>query len=109
MAGVGHEYGVDLNLKVISNSNAARLKYSHSLVKSTVDVMQKLGLKPTSGSSESELSIFLTYKIPAVTLGITHGLDYKHENSRIKIEPMFRGIAQVIGVIQAIDDGVCDG
>ena len=109
VAGVGHEYGVDLNLKVISNSNAARLKYSHSLVKSTVEVMQKLGLKPTSGSSESELSIFLTHKIPAVTLGITRGLDYKHDNSRVKIEPMFRGIAQVVGVIQAIDNGVCDG
>ena len=109
VAGVGHEYEVDLNLKVISNSNAARLAYSHPLVKGTVEVMQKLGLKPTSGSSESELSIFLAHKIPAVTLGITRGRHHLLEKSRVKIEPMFRGIAQVVGVIQAIDDGVCDG
>lgn len=109
VAGVGHEYGVDLNLKVISNSSAARLKYSHPLVKGTVEVMQTLGLKPTSGSSASELSIFLAQKIPAVTLGITQGRDYQHDNSRVKIEPMFKGIAQVVGVIQAIDNGACDG
>ena len=109
VAGVGHEYGVDLILKVISNSNAARLKYSHPLVKETVAVMQKLGLKPTSGSSKSELSIFLAHKIPAVTLGITRGRNFQHDNSRVQIEPMFRGIAQVVGVIQAIDGGACDG
>ena len=108
-AGVGHEYGVDLILKVISNSNAARLKYSHSLVKEAVEVMKTLGLTPTSGSSASELSIFLAQKIPAVTLGITKGSNYQHDNSRVKIDPIFTGIAQIVGVLQAIDRGVCDG
>ena len=108
-AGVGHEYGVDLILKVISNSNAARLKYSHSLVKGAVEVMKALGLTPTSGSSASELSIFLAQKIPAVTLGITKGSNYQHDNARVKIDPIFTGIAQIVGVLQAIDRGVCDG
>jgi metal-dependent amidase/aminoacylase/carboxypeptidase family protein len=108
-AGVGHEYGVELILKVISNSNAARLKYSHSLVKSAVEVMKALGLTPTSGSSASELSIFLARKIPAVTLGMTRGSNYQHDNSSVKIDPIFTGIAQVVGVLQAIDNGVCDG
>jgi di/tripeptidase len=70
--------------------------------------MQNLGLKPISGSSESELSIFLSRKIPAVTLGITQGENYHQKDARAKIEPMFKGIAQVIGIIQAIDNGVCD-
>jgi hypothetical protein len=26
----------------------------------------------------------------------------------MEIEPMFKGIAQVIGVLKAIDNGVCD-
>ena len=70
--------------------------------------MKKLDLRPMSGSSESELSIFLSRKIPAVTLGITRGENYHQKNARVKIEPMFKGIAQVIGVVQAIDNGVCD-
>ena len=106
--GVGHEYEVDLNLKTISNLSAARLRYNHPLVKSTVAVMQKLELKPISGSSESELSIFLSRKVPAVTLGITRGENYFQRDARVEIEPIFKGIAQVVGVIQAIDSGVCD-
>jgi acetylornithine deacetylase/succinyl-diaminopimelate desuccinylase-like protein len=108
LAGISHEYEVDLNLKTISNLNAARLRYNHPLVKSTVAVMQELELKPISGSSESELSIFLSRKVPAVTLGITKGENHYERNAKVEIEPIFKGIAQIIGVIQAIDSGVCD-
>lgn len=106
--GIGHEYEVHMSLKTISNLSAARLRYNHPLVKSTVEVMQRLDLKPISGSSESELSIFLSRNVPAVTLGITRGAHHQQPDSRIKIEPMFKGIAQIVGVIQAIDNGVCD-
>lgn len=107
--GVSHEYEVDLRLKTISNVHASRLKFNHPLVKSTVTVMKKLGLTPLSAPSESELSIFLSRKIPAVTLGVTRGENHLLQNARMDIESMFRGIAQIVGVIMAIDSGVCDG
>lgn len=106
--GLGHEHDVDLRLRTISNLNAAKLPYNHPLVKSAAAVMKRLDLTPVSEPSETELSIFLTRKIPAVTLGITRGEDYHQENARIRIEPMFRGIAQIVGVLMAIDSGVCD-
>ena len=106
--GIGHEYEVELQLKTLSNISAARIKFNHPLVKSTVDVMRKLDLTPISEPSESELSIFLSRKIPAVTLGITHGEKHQHIKAVAEIEPMFKGIAQIIGVIMAIDSGVCD-
>ncbi|MGD2271840.1 MAG: M20/M25/M40 family metallo-hydrolase [Desulfobacterales bacterium] len=106
--GISHEYEVALNLKTISNLGAARLKYNHPLVKSVIEVMEKLELKPISGSSESELSIFLANKIPAITLGITHGDEYHQNDAHVEIEPIFTGIAQIIGVLMAIDKGVCD-
>ena len=106
--GIGHEYEVELQLKTLSNISAARIKFNHPLVKSTVDVMRKLDLTPISEPSESELSIFLSRKIPAVTLGITRGENHQHIKAVAEIEPMFKGIAQIIGVIMAIDSGVCD-
>jgi tripeptide aminopeptidase len=106
--GISHEHEVELKLKTLSNINAARIKFNHPLVKSTVDVMKKLDLTPISEPSESELSIFLSRKIPAVTLGITRGENHQHINATAEIEPMFKGIAQIIGVIMAIDSGVCD-
>ncbi len=105
---LGHENEVALGLKTISNLSAARIQFNHPLVKATVTVMETLGLSPISEPSESSLSIFLAHGIPAVTLGITHGYNYFMEDATMEIEPMFTGIAQVIGTLKAIDSGVCD-
>jgi acetylornithine deacetylase/succinyl-diaminopimelate desuccinylase-like protein len=106
--GISHENEVDLNLKTISNLKASRLKFNHPLVKSAAAVLESLNIKPVSKSTESAMSIFLSNKIPAITLGITHGENYFMDNATMKIEPMFTGIAQLIGVLQALDSGVCD-
>ena len=87
----------------------SRLKFSHPFVKATVEVMKKLKLEPVALPSESELSAFLSRKIPAVTLGITYGKEsFAPEHAKVRIEPMFKGIAQIVGVMLAIDNGVCD-
>jgi tripeptide aminopeptidase len=106
--GTGHEYGVDMNLKTISNVNAVKLNYNHPLVKAAGKIINTLDIKPVSDHSESELSIFLSKNIPAVTLGITSGANYHLDNAVIEIEPVFKGIAQVVAAIMAIDSGVCD-
>ena len=106
--GTSHEYEVDLKLNTLSNIHAAKLQFNHPLVKSAVNVMKKLDLTPVSGPSESELSIFLSRNIPSITLGITRGENHHQQNARVEIEPIFTGIAQIIGVIMAIDNGVCD-
>ncbi len=106
--GINYEYFADLTLSTISNIKASTLKYNHPLVKNAVAIMKKLGIHPVSDPSSSELSILLSHNIPAVTLGITHGKKYHLANATIEIEPMFKGIAQIISTIKAIDYGICD-
>ncbi len=106
--GISHEHNVALTLDIITTLNAATLKYRHPLVKAAVAVMKRLGITPVSASSESELSIFLANNIPAVTVGLTDGKDMHLEYASMKIEPLFTGIAQALGIIMAIDQGVCD-
>jgi acetylornithine deacetylase/succinyl-diaminopimelate desuccinylase-like protein len=108
VTGIGHEYGVELTLETISNLSAARLRYNHPLVKAAGTVMETLGLKPQGAPSESELSILLSRRIPAVTLGLTRGENFHQINSAMEIAPVFTGIAQVLGVIAAIDRGLAD-
>ena len=103
-----HEYEIELNLRLISNIHAANLRYNHPLVKSAVSIMKSLDVKPIINPSESELSVFLARKIPALTLGCTHGKNYHLENAEIQIKPLFTGIAQILGILFAIDQGVCD-
>ncbi len=107
--GIDHEYNVGLSLKTISNVKAARLKFNHPLVKSAASIIKALEIKPVSQPTESELSIFLSHGIPALTLGISRGKHMLLEDAAMEIEPMFKGIAQIVGVIMAIDSGVCDG
>jgi len=107
--GIDHEHEVSLKLKTVSNLRATRLKFNHPLVKNAAGVIKKLGINPISQPTESELSIFLSHGIPAVTLGVSRGKHMLMENATMEIEPMFKGIAQIIGVIMAIDSGVCDG
>jgi hypothetical protein len=107
--GIALENDVTLTLKTISSLRAARLNYTHPLVKSVVAIMEKLELTPVSAPSESEVSIFLARHIPAITLGLTHGKGYQKSEAIVEIEPMFKGVAQIVGAIMAIDQGVCDG
>ncbi len=105
---LNQEFDATLHLDIVSSLQAARLKFNHPLVKTAVAVMETLGLKPVSEASESELSIMLARGIPAVTLGITRGENKYRENARAQLAPMYKGIAQVVGVISAMDNGICD-
>jgi len=108
VTGISHEFGVRMKMETISNATASRLRYNHPLVKATGEIMAALDIHTVGEPSESELSILLSKNIPAVTLGLTHGEHYHQTDSQMAIDPLFKGIAQVIGVIQAIDSGVCD-
>ncbi len=108
VSGIGYENEVGMEIKTISNTRAARLPYNHPLVKSAVRIIAALDLQPALSHSESELSIFLSHEIPAVTLGLTLGDNVNQTDSRMEIAPLPRGIAQVLGMLLAMDSGVCD-
>jgi tripeptide aminopeptidase len=102
-------HAVDAQLDVFFSTKAGGIPFSHPLVKSVVDVMTQLGIEPDQGHSPSELSELVSRNIPAVTLGITRG---RHASRRqpdhVLIEPVLTGVAQLIGVIMAVEQGVCD-
>ena len=105
---LAYESQVEMQIEKQSHVGAYSLGYNHPLVKSAVSVMEELDITPKIASSESELAVFLSRQIPTITVGLTHGDNVHKENASIEIEPMFKGIAQIIGVILAIDSGVCD-
>lgn len=106
---INQRFEVELNIHRISNLNATRLRFNHPMVKCATRILEQLGVEAFSEPTETALSIFLQRKIPAVTLGLTHGDNFHEESAMIEIEPLFRGISQVIALIMAMDMGVCDG
>ncbi len=63
-------------------------------MKTAGKIIDTLNIKPVTDHSESELFIFLSKKIPAVTLGITSGTNYHLDDATVEIEPIFKGIAR---------------
>lgn len=71
--------------------------------------MNSLRIQPTVASVVGKLSALLYEDIPSITLGLTEG-DHLHDfGESVKIEPIFVGLTQVIGLIRAIDERLCDG
>jgi metal-dependent amidase/aminoacylase/carboxypeptidase family protein len=102
-------HAVDARLDVFFSTQAGGIPFSHPLVKNVLEVMGQLGIEPDQGHSPSELSELISRDIPAVTLGITQGAKgRKAKPDYVLIDPILTGVAQLVGVILAIDEGACD-
>jgi tripeptide aminopeptidase len=100
---VNAERQINAELQILAHRRPGSIGFGHPLVKSTRAIMETLGLPPKIAPSTSELSVLLERHVPSLTLGVTTGW-HKHEvNETIEIEPIFRGLAQIVGVLQSID------
>ncbi|MFW6229198.1 MAG: hypothetical protein ACOC2V_07035 [Alkalispirochaeta sp.] len=44
-----------------------------------------------------------------MTIGLTEGEQHAEENERLATEPIYLGLAQLIGLLLAVDGGFIDG
>jgi len=100
--------GMQVSFEKVAQRYNGGLDYGHPLVRATRRILGALDIKPMPVASTGELAALVEHKIPAVTLGLTEGSKRHQFNERIKIEPLFKGLAQLISTLKAIDEGVCD-
>lgn len=105
---VASKTGDEIELDIFANRSPGGIPFAHPLNKCARQLMQSLDLEPRLAPSISELSAMIDKKIPALTLGITTGDRTFKTNETILIEPIFKGLAQVIGMIIAADGGYCE-
>lgn len=106
---IGAKYGVEIDLSFFSRHNAAGLRYSHPLVKAATKIVKTFDIKPKMGPSNSEIAVPLSLNIPSVTVGITTGAeDSPDTKSYVDLEPIPKGILQVLLLIDSINKGTCD-
>ena len=97
-----------VSLDIVAKRGPGGISFSHPLVKSSLKIIDSLGVKPRLAPSTSELAAFIEKEIPALTIGITSGDRIDETKESIDIEPVSRGIAQIIGILKAIDGGCCE-
>ncbi len=102
------QHGVDAQADFFFARRACGLPFSHPLVKTAVEILKKLELRPDPTHSPSELSDLLDRGIPSITLGISRGEKNLKQTDFVLLEPILKGVAQLVGVLLAIDQGFCD-
>ncbi len=105
---VSSRSGDTIDLDIFAQRKPGGISFSHPLVRHTRRIMDQLDIEPRPGPSISELSAFIDKDIPALTLGLTHGDNIHELDESIEIEPIYTGIAQIIGTLLAIDGGYCE-
>jgi len=102
------ENEVSVSLNVVARRNRGGISFSHPLVKTTREIITSLDEEHIIAPSTGELCALIDQGIPGVTVGLTHGEHIHEANETLQISPVFRGVAQLIGLLQAIDGGHCD-
>ncbi len=105
---VSSSTGDTVELDIFASRHPGGINFTHPLVRSSRKIIQSLGLEPRLAPSTSELAAFIDHKIPAITLGVSHGNRLDENMESIEIEPIFKGVAQLISTIEAIDGGCCE-
>ncbi len=99
----------EAQLEIVARRRSGGIPEDHPLVDACRGVMTSLGIQPRVAPSVGDLAALLHKEIPSLTLGLTEG-DHLHDfGESVKIEPIFVGLTQLIGLIRAIDVGLCDG
>jgi di/tripeptidase len=107
-AEVSSHNGSMVDIQILAQRNPGGISFSHPLAANARMIMNSLGVIPRISPSTSELSAFIDQGIPALTLGITDGENLNKADEKIEIEPMYTGLAQLIGLLLSIDRGYCD-
>ena len=108
IADVSTQSGSDVTLEIFARRRPGGIPFAHPLAKHARSIMKILDIESRKSPSTSELAAFIERNIPAITVGITQGEHQNQLNETAMIEPIFTGLAQLIGILLCIDRGLCD-
>ena len=105
---VASKTGDEVELDIFAKRRPGGIPYAHPMNECARSIMKTLDIEPRLAPSTSELAALIDKDIPALTLGITSGDRLHKMDESVQIEPIYKGLAQIIGILIAIDGGFCD-
>lgn len=97
----------DVEMNIVARRNPGGLEYSNPLPRAARQLLKSLEQEPHVRPSTSELAAFVDRQIPAITMGLTFGEEANEGRDILQIEPIFTGVTLLIGMLLAIDNGLC--
>ncbi|GAB1432284.1 hypothetical protein MASR2M29_09090 [Spirochaetota bacterium] len=100
---VRHESRVDIEFDIGVSLGAESIGWNHLLTRAAIAIMTELEIEINVYPSVSELYYYLKRGISAITVGIAKGNDYHMENATAELSSIYKGLAQLCGLIMAVD------
>lgn len=95
--------GAQVVYEQISRRQPGGIESGHRIVRDARRIMTELGIEPRVSPSLSELCVFISRGIPALTLGITTGQHLHEVDETVRIAPICTGVAQLVSVLSSMD------
>ncbi len=108
VAEVGAQSGAQIDLDIIARCEPGGIPIGHPLARVARRIVERIGAPLRIAPDTTELSALIDRRIPAVTIGLTEGELMDDERGRVRIKPLYAGLAQLITLLLAIDGGLCD-
>lgn len=93
--------------RIVARRDNGGIPYSHPMVQCAREFLKELGVEPSTEPSTSEVSAFIDHDIPAITIGLSRAENLREPDECVWIDPLFTGLAQMVGLLLALDGGVC--
>ena len=106
---VAAECGVDVALEIIATRTVGGLDEEAPLPQAVRRIHETLTLVTKLEPSVSELAVLAEHRVPAVTVGLTHGHRINTRSEKLHIRPIARGLAQLVGILLYMDRDTQDG
>ena len=100
---ISADTGAQIDYEPIARRQPGSIGSDHPIVRDTRRIMSALGIEPQPSPSVSELAVFISRGIPALTLGITTGERLHEIDETVRIPPICTGLAQLVAALATID------
>lgn len=97
-----------ITLDVFAKRSPGGIQFTHPLVRNARNILEQIDIKPRYEPSTSELAGMIDEGIPALTIGLTQSKGLELDTEIIEVEPVYKGMAQLVALILAIDGGYAD-
>jgi acetylornithine deacetylase/succinyl-diaminopimelate desuccinylase-like protein len=93
---------VEVSCEVIGRRPAGKISSHHPLVRLALHSLAAQGIQPNLGVGSTDANIPLSRGLPAVCIGLTHGMGAHTVGEAIYTEPLGKGLAQVVALVEGI-------
>jgi tripeptide aminopeptidase len=90
---------ISTEIEVLGERPAGRTPDSEPIVQTGLQVLRSLGMDPYTDSSSTDANVPISRGIPSVCVGVTHGEGAHRMEETIEIEPIAKGMAQLIKLV----------